>query len=367
MVDIVDWISLSLRPGIGPVLFWRLVDHFGEPSRALEASKKQLLAIPGMNRKILTTDFQASFSRKKGEQELEKLKRMGGEAVIFEDQSYPEILRHISDPPPVIYTYGEKEILNSCSLAIVGSRAATAYGRRVACSLARDLAENEYTIVSGLAMGIDREAHLGALSVEGKTVAVLGCGLDVVYPKQNHKIYQEIRKRGALVTEYPLGTRPDGFRFPARNRLIAGMSQGVVVVEAAKRSGSLITAQLALDEGREVFAVPGQVDSCKSVGAHWLLQQGAKLVQTADDVVAELHPGKPLVSGEKKIKNSQLLKNLDPDARLLLEYVDAYPSPRDGLAEKTGLPIWRVSELLLLMELEGLVEMLPGDELRRVD
>ncbi len=366
MTDILDWVGLSLRPGIGAITFWKLVEHFGDATRALRAPNTHLHAIPGVSKKHLRTEHSASYYRKQGELELQKLEKMGGKAVVFEDSAYPELLRHICDPPPVIYILGRKEVLNTPLLAIVGSRAATAYGSRVAFSLARDFVENEYSVVSGLALGIDRAAHLGALSIDGKTAAVLGCGLDIVYPKQNYKIFQEICKKGVLVTEYPLGTRPDGFRFPARNRIIAGMCQGVVVVEAAKSSGSLITAQLALDEGREIFAVPGQVDSCKSVGAHWLLQQGATLVQNAQDVLTVLNPLRT-EEQRKKQKNSQLVKNLDPDARLLLQYIDSYPSARDGLTEKTGLPIWRVSELLLLMELEGLIEMLPGDQLRRIE
>ncbi len=347
-------------------MFWRLAELFGGVTGALEATNKQLLAVPGMKRNFLDKESSASFYRDQATLELERLNKLGGEAVIFEDSAYPELLGHISDPPPVLYVLGEKQLLNTHFLAIVGSRAATTYGSRIAFSLARELADSGYGVISGMALGIDREAHLGTLSVGGITAAVLGCGLNVIYPQLNSNIYKEIRRQGVLVTEYPLGTRPDGFRFPARNRIIAGMSQGVIVVEAAKRSGSLITAQLALDAGREIFAVPGQVDSSKSVGTHLLLQQGAKLVQNGNDVMEEVSQ---MVSGKpnKQQKSSQLIKNLDPDARLLLQYVDSYPCQRDGLTDKTGLPIWRVSELLLLLELEGILEVLPGNQVRRVD
>jgi DNA processing protein len=215
-------------------------------------------------------------------------------------------------------------------------------------------------------MGIDGEAHNGALSAGGGTVAVLGCGLDVIYPAQNTKIFRSIRENGALVSEYPLMTRPEGFRFPARNRIIAGMSQGVVVVEAARKSGSLITAQFALDEGREVFAVPGQVDSFKSEGTHWLLKQGAKLVQTAEDILEELRPGKSFEHNDipgKRVENSPAL---EPDALTLLNCLDAYACSRDELIAKSGMPVGRVNELLLFLELDGFIEVLPGDELRRV-
>jgi DNA processing protein len=221
-------------------------------------------------------------------------------------------------------------------------------------------------VVSGLASGIDSEAHKGALSVQGATVGVLGCGLDVVYPRQNSGLYEQVRREGLLVSEYPLGTRPDGFRFPARNRIIAGLSKGVVVVEAAKKSGSLITAEMALEEGREVFAVPGQIDSFKSDGAHWLLQQGAKLVQSAEDILVELSCGmEETVPGERSQAGFSE-SGIDPEARELLQAIDVYPGSRNGLIAASGLGPAKVTELLLLLELEGLIEMLPGDEIRRI-
>jgi len=222
------------------------------------------------------------------------------------------------------------------------------------------------TVVSGLALGIDTESHNGALTGKGSTVAVLGCGLDVVYPRQNLPLFRKIIECGALVTEYPLGTRPEGFRFPARNRIIAGLSKGVVVVEAAKRSGSLITAQIALDCGREVFAVPGHIDSCKSEGTHWLLKQGAKLVQSAADIVEELDMVMPPCAPEQAGNNQESNSGLDPDARALLGKLDSYPQMREGLIEKTGFSPARISELLLFLELDGWIEMLPGDRVRKI-
>lgn len=367
MADIVDSLTLSFIPGVGPVMFWRLVRHFGSPGDAIHASCKELKSVSGISTKNIEGFGKLDLYRQQAMKELRALEERGARAVNFTDPHYPELLRRISDPPPVLFVQGTLEILNRPAVAIVGSRAATSYGCRVSRSLAGALADNEFVVVSGLALGVDREAHVGALAVKGKTVAVLGCGLDIIYPRQNSSLFGDIGKHGALVTEYPLGTRPEGFRFPARNRIISGLSQGVVVVEAARKSGSLITAQLALDEGREVFAVPGQVNSSKSRGAHWLLQQGAKLVESADDIMEELYPLQAIEKGEKGRKESGKIKKLDPDAQLLLQYLDSYPCSRDHLVERMEMPVARVSELLLLLELEGIIEMLPGNQICRVD
>jgi DNA processing protein len=291
------------------------------------------------------------------------LRKAGIQLVTFDNQYYPELLRQINNPPPLLYLLGNSRLLSRPSVAIVGSRAATSYGKRVASLLARGLVENGVTVVSGMALGIDGAAHRGALDGSGATVGVLGCGLDVIYPRQHETLYREIRKQGLLISEYPVGTRPDGFRFPARNRIIAGLCLGVVVVEAAARSGSLITAGLALEEGREVFAVPGQVDSFKSKGTHWLLQQGAKLVQSVDDILEELagvlgplHPGDVAETAACSIS--------DDGGGELLRHIDVYPMARDELIRCCGLDAGRVAELLLFLELEGLVEILPGNRVR---
>lgn len=366
MVSTLDWINLSLVPGLGLGGYWRLIDHFHSPAEVLRASKKDLLNVKGIQERQIAGLFSATCNHDRGENELERLGALGGVALSYEDDGYPPLLHQLVDPPPVLYILGRSELLCSPGVAVVGSRAATSYGRKTAFNLGRSLATLSVTVISGLALGIDTESHLGALAGQGNTVAVLGCGLDVVYPPQNRSLYKQIGERGALVSEYPLGTRPDGFRFPARNRIIAGLSQGVIVVEAAKRSGSLITAQMALDCGREVFAVPGQVDSCKSEGAHWLLQQGAKLVQRVEDIIVELdlhcnhsHPAKTA----KKQNNDP---DIEPEALALLAYIEPYPLVREALLAKSGLSPARMSELLLLLELDGFIEMLPGDKLRKI-
>jgi len=366
MAATLDWISLSLVPGLGLSGFWRLIDHFHPPAAVLRASRQELLRVKGIREGQVAGLSDRKEVVARGEKELASLTGFGAAAIVFEDPFYPVLLKELPDPPPVLYVLGRRELLGKPSVAIVGSRAATAYGRRIAFSLAQSLANSSLTVVSGLALGIDAESHAGALSGKGSTIAVLGCGLDVVYPKQNSVLYKKIAEHGVLVSEYPLGTPPEGFRFPARNRIIAGLSQGVVVVEAAKRSGSLITAQMALDCGREVFAVPGQVDSCKSEGTHWLLKQGAKLVQSLQDIIEELGISVPAGEGGKSTNAPEDLSGLEPDALVLLRRLDTYPKMRESLLEASGMLPGRFSELLLVLELEGLVEMLPGDKVRKI-
>ena len=367
MANILDWVSLSLVPGLGVTGLRRLVDWFDDPTGVLQASAKERTQVVGIRSEALAGLSDANAVRSRGEKELARLAGLGAHAICLEDQHYPSLLRQTHSPPSVLYVQGQIELLGTCCVALVGSRAATSYGRRIASTLARDLAAREVTVVSGLALGVDACAHGGALSVSGATIAVLGCGLDVVYPQQNSGLYEQIRNHGLLVTEYPLGTSPEGFRFPARNRIIAGMSYGVVVVEAARKSGSLITAEFALNEGRDVFAVPGQVDSFKSGGAHWLLQQGAKLTLSAEDILEEL----PQCTGLQGaltggVGSGRNPANLDPELLTLLELIEPYAMKRDALIAVAGLPPGRIAEFLLLLELEGMVEMLPGDEVRRV-
>lgn len=365
MAATLDWINLSFVPGLGLGGYWRLIEHFHSPAEVLRASPKDLLNVEGIRESQVSGLFSGA-GQHRGEKELEDLFALGGVALSYEDDGYPRLLHQLVDPPPVLYVLGHSELLCRPSVAVVGSRAATSYGRKTAFNLGRNLAKLPVAVVSGLALGIDAEAHLGALAGGGSTVAVLGCGLDVVYPRQNQAIYRQIGERGVLVSEYPLRTGPDGFRFPARNRIIAGLSQGVVVVEAAKRSGALITAQMALDCGREVFAVPGQVDSCKSEGSHWLLQQGAKLVQRVEDIVHELDLSGYSDGGGENMAVSKERQDIEPDALALLGHIEPYPQMRDDLLAKSGLAPARLSELLLLLELDGLIEVLPGDKLRKI-
>ena len=229
--------------------------------------------------------------------------------------------------------------------------------------MAMNLASQGFTIISGLALGIDTAAHAGALAAEGKTVAVLGCGLDIVYPPSNRNLYEQIVAAGAVVSEYPLGTKPDSFRFPARNRIISGMSLGIVVVEAAKRSGSLITADHALEQGREVFAVPGRIDSVKSAGTHTLLQQGAKLVQSINDIVEEFSMTgmqSQRIETDRKEDAQVSLEKLSREEAEMFGFIETYPRTFDDIVKESGFSAQQTNELLLLLELKGMVQVLPG-------
>ncbi len=363
--SVIDWIALSLVAGLGSRGIAQLIGRFSTPHEIFLAAGSGLES-SGLRKNVSAALAEPAPLREKAEVLLGQLAGCGATAVCPDDDEYPQHLKEIADPPAVLYVQGQIQLLGSLCLAMVGSRAATAYGKRCSYSLAQGLASAGVTVVSGLALGIDSEAHRGALSVEsGTTIGVLGCGIDVVYPKQNSALYSEIREKGLLVSEYPPGVKPDGFRFPARNRIISGLSRGVVVVEAARKSGSLITAEMALDEGRDVFAVPGQIDSFKSNGAHWLLQQGAKLVQSAQDILVEIGTGQTHYL-ETEASGVAAADCVDPESRTLLELLDVYPSSRDALIASSGLGSAKVTELLLLLELDGLIEMLPGDEIRRI-
>lgn len=357
--NIRDWIGLNLVHGIGPALFYRLVSRFGSPTEALNRAALVVKEIDSQRYGSLEELGDAGQLRQRAERELKTLEKVGGRALIRDDPDYPELLSHIGQPPPVIYLHGNSALLEMTSVAVVGSRAATSYGRRVGRTLARDLSLAGVCVVSGLALGIDAAAHSGALDADGATIGVLGCGLDVVYPRGNSYLYERLRASGLLISEYPLGTPPEGFRFPARNRIIAGLSRAVVVVEASKKSGSLITVQHALEQGREIFAVPGQVDSVKSAGTHWLVQQGATLAVSAADVINHLGLDFGCTASQSANKSSR--PELVPILEAVLSIVEPYPQSRDVLLHRSGLTAAKFNEVLLTLELEGLVETTPGN------
>jgi len=368
--QIQSWLALHLTPGMGPVSCNKLVEHFGSPEKVLSASSSDLASVIPLRQESLAALYGAGRQHLEGlvKKEIELAAEKNISIIPFSDPLYPVLLKSIHDPPIVLYVMGIPELLNCRGVGIVGSRAATHYGKSVAGQMANSLSMQGFTIISGMALGIDTAAHNGALAAEGKTVAVLGCGLDIVYPPSNHNLYKCIASAGAVVSEYPLGTKPDSFRFPARNRIISGLSLGIVVVEAANRSGSLITASHALEQGREVFAVPGRIDSVKSAGTHTLLQQGAKLVHSISDIIEEF----PAAAFQEKNKDSDQeedgqvsLKNLSHEEAELFRFIEVYPRSFDEIVKDSSFTAQQTNEVLLLLELKGMVELLPGKSYQR--
>jgi DNA processing protein len=288
---------------------------------------------------------------------MERLEQIGANALTWVNDDYPERLREVDDAPPVLYTLGEFLTSDSWAIAVVGTRRATHYGREVTARLASELAEAGITIISGLARGVDTEAHKVALEGGGRTVAVLGSGVDVLYPPENRGLVRRIvdEGRGAVVSEFPLGTKPDAINFPGRNRIISGLSLGVLVVEAGERSGALITVTFALNQGRDVFAVPGPITSRMSDGPNNLLKQGAKCVTSARDILEELHM-------DMVTEHVEAVRSLpsDPTERMLLEYLQESTQHIDELTNRSGLPASTVSAILTMMELKGMVRHLGG-------
>jgi DNA processing protein len=359
---LLDWLALASTPGLGPAGMRLLIECFGGPGQVLAASRAEIERVPGLRRPVLAALGQPP-AREAAERELARTRQQGIAILTWDHPAYPALLRNIPDPPLLLFAKGNLDGLGQPGLGVVGARAATSYGRQIAESLSFQLARRGLVIISGFALGIDAAAHRGALRAGGRTVAVLGNGLDMIYPEQNRNLFDKIAETGTLVSEYPLGTKPDAFRFPARNRIISGLSLGVLVVEAAKRSGSLITARQALDQGREVFAVPGRVDSWKSEGTHRLLQEGAKLVFRAEDILEELPPG---LTGRPAAKTgAPPLEPLSPEEEQLLALLDVYQQSIDELIQQTGWSAGKVTELLLLLELKQCIESLPGKQYQR--
>ncbi len=343
------WLSLGRVHGIGCHTFKNLIEHFGSPKKVFDASLKELLHVEGIGRE--TAERIRSFRGWKDvEEELERVREKGIRIITMKDGDYPSRLKEIYDPPPFLYVKGDLH-RDERAIAVVGSRRASPYGLGVAHRMAMELASLGFTIVSGMARGIDSQAHRGALMGGGRTVAILGSGVDVVYPAENKALYREIEKRGAVVSEFPLSTPPHGRNFPRRNRIISGLSLGVLVVEASCRSGSLITARLALEQGREVFAIPGSITSGWSKGTNALIKEGAKLVQGVEDIVEEI--GLPLA------REGGFETGLTDRERLLYNALEE-PEHIDIIIKKTGLKPEEVYLGLLNLESKGLIAEYPG-------
>jgi len=353
MSDLRYWVGFNIVRGIGPTRLRALLDYFGDIERAWHAPVEGLHST-GLDRRSLE-NLLAARAALDLDRMLERIATAGAQVLTWESPGYPRLLREISDPPPVLYVKGALVEEDAWAIAIVGTRRASAYGREVTRQLSAALARSGITIVSGLARGIDAEAHWAALKAGGRTIAVLGCGIDQVYPPEHRQLAEEITAHGALVSDYPLGTQPEGVNFPPRNRIISGLSLGVLVAEAGVRSGALITADYAAEQGRDVFAVPGSILARSSAGTNALVRDGAKVVLGPEDILEELN----LTMVAEQTEARQVLPS-DATEAALLARLSAEPAHVDELQQQVGLPIAQVTSTLALMELKGMVRQVGG-------
>ncbi|HJU03533.1 MAG TPA: DNA-processing protein DprA [Nitrospiraceae bacterium] len=361
-----SWLMLRAVRGVGDATFCRLVQCFGSPDSVLAASAERLMSAGSVSPSLAHAICQGPdhTAKKAIDGELKKAEKHHLTVITFLDDRYPPRLRTIPDPPPLLYVAGTLERADHLALAIVGSRKATAAGRQVTEELSRDLSALGFTIVSGLARGIDAAAHRGALLAKGRTVGVLGCGIDRMYPPEHASLRRQIESSGAVISELPLGSYPHGYHFPRRNRIISGVCLGVIVTEATLHSGSLITARLAADQGREVFALPGFVKSETSRGPNSLIKQGATVIESVEDVIAELLPQLDAADRERLGKHVSRQASAPPcpdeNEAVLYDILTWDGTHIDDLIVQSGLSSADVSALLLSLELKGLVRQLPG-------
>jgi len=357
MSDLFDILRLSAVRGIGQFRLRMLIAHFGSAGKVFNSSIEEICKIGNINRKIAQTVINQK-NNDFAEKQLNKAQKLNIKILSLWDEEYPRLLKTIYDPPCLLFIRGDLEAAAKSCFAVVGMRACSQYGQVVARRFGEDLARAGITVVSGMARGIDTYSHIGALAGGGPTIAVLGCGPDVIYPPENVKLYKQIMDNGCIISEFPLSTQPKGGFFPRRNRIISGLSAGILVVEAGLKSGALITAYMALDQGREVFAVPGSIQSMKSRGAHRLLRQGARLVESIADIQAEL----PQLGGKTQSKQCklELMPELSSEEQTVWEKLGFEPIHIDPLAVACDKSVSEVLALLLAMELKGCVNQLMG-------
>jgi DNA processing protein len=367
----LSWLALRLTPGLGARLTGKLLRQFGGPEEIFRAS---LTELEGCH--LPAAVAQAVFGKsafRDAEKELEQVRKGGIRLITWEETEYPRLLAQIYDPPPLLYVRGNVEVLSRHAISIVGTRRPTPYGNQITQRLARDLAERGLVIVSGLARGIDSSAHRGACAAaRGGTIGVLGSGIDVIYPKENRKLFEEVEKRGAIVTEFPLGTYPAPENFPVRNRIVAGMALGVIVAQGAQYSGSLITSRLGMEFGREVYGIPGNVTEPMSFAPNQLIKQGAKLVTNWQEVVEELPTEVraelfPMDATTAEERASLFEASLSPTEKRLFELIRIEePIHVDELVERTGLSSSETLAALCEMEMRGVIRQMPGKQFVRV-
>lgn len=353
-----DFLRLALIPGVLPRYFHRLLNSFSSPGEILEADLHSLHKSSGLPKPFLER-FVALRAKESVEGELDGIAAKKIRVLLYGDEEYPEGLRHLHDPPPILYVKGSLQREDLLAFAVVGARRCSHYGRTHGRRVSRELASRGISVVSGMARGIDSEAHWGAIEAEGRTIAVLGSGLEVVYPPENRDLYQEISRMGAVVSEFPLHTPPVKENFPRRNRIIAGLSLGVIVIEASCKSGSLITAAHALDQGKDVFALPGPIDSPFSRGTHRLLKEGAQMAEGAEDILQSISfvpPGEKSAGEGKGEKVPE-----DEKEREVYALLSSVPLELESLNRRTKMGVASLLSLLTSLELGGWIERLSGN------
>ncbi len=360
MDELLYWIWLSMVPGIGSKKFLNLYNHFGDIERVFHGKEVELHGIHNISPRDINSimnnkDLNMAYKY------LELLKRQKVDILLYKDKKYPHLLKEIYDPPPILYSRGNIDI-EKLSISIVGSRKASYYGMKTAEKLAFQLASLGITIVSGMAKGIDTYAHRGALQAKGKTIAVLGCGVDVIYPTENAELMKEIEKSGLVISEYPLKTLPKANNFPARNRIISGLSLGTIIIEAGEKSGSLITAEFALEQGRDVYAIPGNIGTQYNKGSNNLLKEGAKLVTSIEDILEDLVP---YIKTEISSINSESFKdqkesidylNLTKEEKEILEKIKMGYNHGDDIISHCDYSPSVVNSSLTMLELKGIIQ-----------
>ena len=355
---IYDLIALHLIPGLGNIVCKNLLDKFGSPKNIFQASISALMEIDGVRNKVAQNIINREYTTDP-QQIIDKVEKCDARIIGYSDPDYPQMLKEIHDPPMILYIKGHDIQKKLTFIAMVGSRNSTHYGIKAAEKIGQGLARRGLGVVSGMARGIDSAAHWGCLGGRGFTIAVLGTGIDVVYPKSNKKLFQKIIEKGAVISEFPLGTPPEPKNFPIRNRMISGLSKAVVVVEATKRSGSLITASLALEQGRDVFAVPGSINSFKSTGCHFLIKQGARLIENSDDILDELGLNYEYAPKTDTFKDPHL-PPIEESEKSVYDIIGDYPMHIDQIARQGNFKPGEISSILMKMELKGVIKQLPG-------
>ncbi|WP_105618068.1 DNA-processing protein DprA [Vallitalea okinawensis] len=349
------WLWLNKTPNIGYKKIKKLQAHFGDLEDIWNANREGFSHV----KELLPRDINLLFENKNLDDLLayeEKLQNLGIQYITFDHQKYPDSLLNIYDPPQVIYVKGEIPV-DSLKVGIVGARRCSQYGKYVAYKISKELVEKSVTVVSGMARGIDTAAHNGAIEGGGKTIAVLGCGLDICYPKENNKLMASITEHGAVISEFPLGTPPLAKNFPRRNRIISGLSRALIVAEAALKSGSLITADHALEQGLDVYAIPGSILSKTSEGANWLIKQGAKVLTSSEDILLDFNLNYPKINENYQTK---LKIELAKDEKMIYDNLGLEPLHIDVLCAKTNMSITQIQHIVTILELDGYIEQLPG-------